>query len=206
MTEDYRIQATDTKSKKGVERVDKILKATAELIAREGIGTLTVTRIAKESGTSMSSFYHFFPGVSSVVALLHKKHVSNVEGIVSRVNKNYDAKTWNKKSIAQFVCDLFTPIATYLVNNKDYLIELADRDDVYSTSVFFPFIEKVLKAKFIYLSDDEVSKESNILYALAIGLLMQLYKQKRDVAYNYIPDILKVITVYLINLDSNSPH
>lgn len=206
MTDEYRVQLTDIKSKKGVERVNKILKTTAELIAREGIGALTVTRIAKESKTSMSSFYHFFPNVSSVVALLHKNHFSNIEEMIRNFNKNYDAKIWNEKSIKQFTYDLFTPFAMYLVKNKDYLIEIADKEDVYSDSVFFPFIEKVLKEKFIYLSDDEISKESNILYALAIGLLMQLYKQKRDVAYNYIPDILKVITVYLVNIDSDRSH
>ena len=190
------------KSKKGIERVNKLLKVTAQIIVRDGIDTLSVKKITEESHTSASSFYHFFPNINILIDMLTNHHASYIANLIEELKKDFIPTVWYKKSTTNLVYDLFYPFAEYLMNNKDYLIELHNKNSPFVHSSFFIFLKQVLWAKYPDWSESKIEKESDILYALAIGMLMQIYKQKQDIAYDFIPDILKVIIAYLSKIET----
>ena len=62
------------RQERGQRRVDAILDATAAIIAQEGLPAATMHAIAKRSGTTIGSLYHFFPDRDAVIVALAERH------------------------------------------------------------------------------------------------------------------------------------
>jgi AcrR family transcriptional regulator len=56
------------------ERLRKVLDAADDLLAREGTGTFTTTRIAQVAGVPIGSVYHYFPDKAAIVEALAVRH------------------------------------------------------------------------------------------------------------------------------------
>lgn len=59
---------------RGQRRVDAILEAAAAIVAEEGVAAATMHAIAKRSGTTIGSMYHFFPDREAVLVALMERH------------------------------------------------------------------------------------------------------------------------------------
>lgn len=62
------------RQERGQRRVDAILDATAAITAEEGLPAATMHAIARRSGTTIGSLYHFFPDRDAVVVALAERH------------------------------------------------------------------------------------------------------------------------------------
>ena len=62
------------RQERGQRRVDAILDATAAIVIEEGLAGATMHAIAKRSGTTIGSLYHFFPDRDAVVVALAERH------------------------------------------------------------------------------------------------------------------------------------
>ena len=62
------------RQERGQRRVDAILDATAAIVAEDGLAAATMHAIAKRSGTTIGSMYHFFPDRDSVIVALAERH------------------------------------------------------------------------------------------------------------------------------------
>ena len=62
------------RQERGQRRVDAILDATAAIVAEEGLPAATMHAIARRSGTTIGSLYHFFPDRDAVVVALAERH------------------------------------------------------------------------------------------------------------------------------------
>lgn len=87
---------------RGHERVAAILDACAKVLQRDGEAGLTMHRLAKESGTSIGSLYHFFPDKHSVLAALNQRHTDALCTITKRLEQ-IDDHVWKRLSTAQMV-------------------------------------------------------------------------------------------------------
>lgn len=70
---------------RSIQRLDAILAAAAELIARGGIKDLKMTEIAAAAGVPIGSLYQFFPEKAAIVRALHDRHTARVEAGTARV-------------------------------------------------------------------------------------------------------------------------
>jgi AcrR family transcriptional regulator len=71
--------------KRSVQTVAAILKASAQILEDEGLGSLNTNYIAKKSGVSIGSLYQYFPNKESIlVALIEKQHEKRI-GILQKM-------------------------------------------------------------------------------------------------------------------------
>ena len=62
------------RQERGQRRVDAILDTTAAIVAEDGLAAATMHAIAKRSGTTIGSMYHFFPDRDLVIVALAERH------------------------------------------------------------------------------------------------------------------------------------
>jgi AcrR family transcriptional regulator len=55
---------------------DATLDTTAALVAEHGLASVTMSRIAKETGIGRATLYKYFPDVESILAAWHERHVT----------------------------------------------------------------------------------------------------------------------------------
>jgi AcrR family transcriptional regulator len=99
------------RQQRGRERVDAILDATASLIATNGLAAVTMHRIARQSGTTIGSMYHFFPDVSAVVEALAERIEQDIQSLLLAL----DAAEidWASLTTAKAVDAFLDPIIEY---------------------------------------------------------------------------------------------
>ncbi len=62
---------------------DAILASTATLMAQHGLGSVTMSRIAEETGIGRATLYKYFPDVEAILLAWHERQVtSHVEQLV----------------------------------------------------------------------------------------------------------------------------
>jgi AcrR family transcriptional regulator len=55
---------------------DAILDTTAELVGREGLRAVTMSRIAEETGIGRATLYKYFPDVEAILAVWHREQIA----------------------------------------------------------------------------------------------------------------------------------
>jgi AcrR family transcriptional regulator len=55
---------------------DAILKVTAELVAERGLLSVTMSRIAEETGIGRATLYKYFPDVEAILLAWHERHIN----------------------------------------------------------------------------------------------------------------------------------
>lgn len=64
------IQAQETR--------EKLMRTSMELIAREGYQKVTISRICKECGVSVGTFYQYFQSKKDIIMLMDRKHSDHI--------------------------------------------------------------------------------------------------------------------------------
>lgn len=59
--------------------VEAILRATARVLARDGLDRASTNRIAQEAGVSIGSLYQYFPSKEALIAALVERHLEHTE-------------------------------------------------------------------------------------------------------------------------------
>ncbi len=65
---------------------DRILGATAELLAERSVLDLLVVDIARRAGTSPATFYHYFPGVEEVALVLAERAADEMPAVADWIH------------------------------------------------------------------------------------------------------------------------
>lgn len=92
--------------KRSRDRVDAILKATAELLDEQGLAALTTAMIAERAGTTVSSLYQFFAHVDAIITELVREWTRGFEAIVDATDEL--AKLSPTESMDRIVDDYVT--------------------------------------------------------------------------------------------------
>lgn len=74
------------------ERLRRVLDAADEVLAREGAGVFTTTRVAALAGVSIGSVYRFFPDKAAIVEALAVRYWSDFEDLVAGVAEADEAQ------------------------------------------------------------------------------------------------------------------
>lgn len=71
------------------EKVERALVAAQELIEREGVGSLTLPRVAKEADISVGALYQYLPDrealVTALTTMYHQRHETRLDEIIEAV-------------------------------------------------------------------------------------------------------------------------
>lgn len=73
--------------RRGRQTRDRLLGATAELLATRSYRDVKVVDIARQVGTSPATFYQYFPGVEAAVQLLARRVVEDGAELVTRLSE-----------------------------------------------------------------------------------------------------------------------
>jgi len=67
------------------ERLRRVLDAADDVLARDGAGAFTTTRVAQTAGVSVGSVYRFFPDKQAIIEALALRYWSDFEDLVAGV-------------------------------------------------------------------------------------------------------------------------
>ena len=76
------------------EKVEQILTATKELLAKDGLEKLTTNHIAQASSMSVGSLYQYFPNKQAIYYELYKRWLEEVRAVLSA----YDCDEFNAEN------------------------------------------------------------------------------------------------------------
>ncbi len=109
---------------RGQRRVHAILDAAAAIINEEGFAAATMHAIARRSGTTIGSMYHFFPDITHVLQALGTRHACGIGELLTQL----DAAPidWSALSTAEAVDRFVDPLLAYLDAHPE-LLELLQR-------------------------------------------------------------------------------
>ena len=102
---------------RGQRRVEAILDAAAAIIGEEGIPAATMHAVARRSGTTIGSMYHFFPDRDAVLVALLERHARAVGDLAARLA----ALDWSRLSLEEVVERFVDPLLGYAVEHPDLL-------------------------------------------------------------------------------------
>uniref|UniRef100_UPI002632F756 TetR/AcrR family transcriptional regulator n=1 Tax=Acaryochloris sp. IP29b_bin.148 TaxID=2969218 RepID=UPI002632F756 len=74
------------KQQRGKDRVDKILKAAADIFDQVGYEAATTHQIAAKAGTAVGSLYQFFPNKAAIFNAMELRHIERVKTFWSKLN------------------------------------------------------------------------------------------------------------------------
>ncbi|MBL4611607.1 MAG: TetR/AcrR family transcriptional regulator [Pseudomonas sp.] len=76
------------------ERIDRILDATASLLAQRSLGELSIYAIAAQADIPPSSVYHFFPQLADVLSALAQRVFNELDGVLSDAAEPFEPGSW----------------------------------------------------------------------------------------------------------------
>jgi AcrR family transcriptional regulator len=85
--------AVAPKRKRGIDRVDAILKTAILLFAARDYGSVTMTEIAARSGTAIGSLYRFFPTKDALSAAILDRYGAHLIGALDQIVAQSPAMT-----------------------------------------------------------------------------------------------------------------
>src|SRR3954453_13108318 len=66
-------------------RLQRMLDAADQLLAREGAEALTTTRVAEAAGVSVGSLYQYLPDKEAIVEALAGRYLTEFDGLMGRM-------------------------------------------------------------------------------------------------------------------------
>jgi AcrR family transcriptional regulator len=76
------------------ERLQRVLDAADELLAREGAEALTTTRVAEAAGVSVGSLYQYLPDKGAIVEALANRYLAEFEAVMDEVVERASTESW----------------------------------------------------------------------------------------------------------------
>src|SRR5215207_7007107 len=110
-------EARRPQQERGQRRVEAILDAVAAIAAEEGAPAVTMHAIARRSGTTIGSLYHFFPDRDAVFAALLERHGQRFGARLATL----ESVEWSRLGIEESVNRFVDTCIEYVSANPDLL-------------------------------------------------------------------------------------
>ncbi len=181
---------------RGRQRVQTILDSAAEIIAMEGLATLSMHKITKRARTSIGSLYHFFPDRQAVIQALADRHVESIKALVTEIEQTCDGK-WLRFSSGEVIHNLFSPYAQYIHEHSDYLPVMREMNLPNETSPFVSLIAKVFKIRQPNENDMYILKQAMLLQSMVAGTLHHVFKNSPSNVMFSLAELPVLLSLYL---------
>jgi AcrR family transcriptional regulator len=196
------ITAREPRQPRGQTRVDAILDAASALIAEGGVGQVTMHALARRSGTSIGSLYHFFPDRDSVLDALRQRH-SDATRDISRQLGAVPAKVWRELSTEVVVERLISPFVEYFERYADYLPLMGGRISEEDAADFIGLGRGVLNARLPGLSAQELDGYALMFHVIAAGSMYAGLRIDPGRIDFYHREIARALTAYLSAIEAS---
>lgn len=112
-------RARTPRQARGQRRVHAILDSAAAIINDEGFAAATMHAIARRSGTTIGSMYHFFPDITHLLRSLGERHACGIGEMLTQL----DAAPidWEALSTADAVDRFVDPLVAYIESHPEIL-------------------------------------------------------------------------------------
>lgn len=87
--------------------MQRVLDASEELLASEGVEALTTTRIATEADVSVGSLYQYFPDKGAIVDALAGRYLDEFEGLMAHLAERAAADGWRGEELVDRLIDAY---------------------------------------------------------------------------------------------------
>jgi AcrR family transcriptional regulator len=111
------VQARPPQQERGQRRVDAILAAAAAIVAEDGVQAATMHAIARRSGTTVGSMYHFFPDREAVLVALLDRHARDLGAIAQELT----TVDWRDLTLDAVVARFVDTFVGYVAERPDLL-------------------------------------------------------------------------------------
>jgi AcrR family transcriptional regulator len=112
-------QAVAPKRKRGIDRVEAILKTAIILFSQRDYGSVTMTEIAAHSSTAIGSLYRFFPTKEALAAAILDRYGTHLIGALDQVVSGLEGTT------AEEVADALVTLMRDLKHERAAALALA---------------------------------------------------------------------------------
>lgn len=184
---------------RGRARVDGILTALAEIIATEGVAAVTVSKVAKQSKTSIGSLYHFYTDVDSMLSALLQRHALGLRAIAESLTAA-DPDAWPRLSIEVVVDRITVPYLQYIRQNPD-LLRLAHAD-AYRPEVreidttILESIGQVLTSRYPSASEESICRTAVLTHSVTSGAYLGASTLAPSDAAHIFGEVSKMLSAY----------
>lgn len=114
------IDRPPTKNARGQRRVDVILDAASALLIEGGVEGLTIESVAKRSGTSKSSMYHFFSDLDGIISALGDRHIAAM--VEYEKARDLETINWGSLTVEEVVDRYLDPLQAYHAAHPDLIL------------------------------------------------------------------------------------
>lgn len=126
------------KQQRSIERVQLILRVTAELIREKGVGEVKTSEIAKRAEISLASLYRYFPNMQAIIRAMAEQHVTELQDRLQVLLEDFDLEDGADRIIDMYM-DYYMSTPGYvevwrLVQSTPELVEM-DRQEVQQIAV-----------------------------------------------------------------------
>ncbi|WP_437883442.1 TetR/AcrR family transcriptional regulator [Pseudomonas sp. LRF_L74] len=165
---------------RGQARVDAVLDACAQLLARHGEAALTMHGLAQAAGTSIGSLYHFFADKQNVLQALGERHLLALREVVTQTDAISD-QAWQAFTPGQLANQLLTPYLDYFTRHPDFLhlirrvpgqATASTTDQALEARIHGLFL-RVVCLRLPMASPEQQQAYAATLFSLPVGMLTQ---------------------------------
>ena len=163
---------------RGLRRVDAILDATAALLCEEGLAGVTMHRVARRSGTTTGSMYHFFPDRDTLLRGLAERHRRELKALIARVERESEDE-WTRLTTDEAVGRFLDPFQDYVDQHPDLVplsrlaraAEPGESGDEELNRLLVELAESVVASRGDGASRAEVAGRAVAMMAMAEGVV-----------------------------------
>ena len=191
----------EPRQERGQRRVDDILDATEVLVLEVGAAVFSIQELARRSGASVGSIYHFFSTKEAILDALCERYAIRAGCIAEKIRDG--AEDWSHLELGEFVTHLLSPFMEFLRQNPAYY-ELGcgmsgnRTQRAESTHVFIrQALDEVFARRWPRVPSSERSIRVDVMTAIGTGLqsLMLHARKERRRAINV--ELSRAILGYL---------
>jgi AcrR family transcriptional regulator len=191
----------EPRQERGQRRVDEILDAAETLVEEVGAAATSVQEIAKRSGASVGSIYHFFPTKEAIFDALRERHLVEARLIAQGIREN--APVWATQDLATFVRGVVGPFSDLLSRMPAYpaLAVTAAGQRIPSDATVDNTIREALLLAFAlrwpHTTPEERAIRADVMNAIGDGLGILLCQTSREQQRGLMEEFGRAIYGYL---------
>lgn len=195
--------AREPSQSRGHARVESLLKAASATVAEEGLAGLTMHGVARRSGTSIGSLYHFFPDRDSLLMGLVRRHEAAIAEINARMLA-VPGEVWRQFSVPEAVNYLVTPYVDYTRQHPDFFPLMHDRRSPENEATFTQTLRRMIDARLPNTKPAARDRHAAMLHAIALGVMRVAFIVEPERLAFYMDEIPRVMAAYLASLEAEA--
>lgn len=185
--------------KRGIERVELLLDATAELISEQPDEDVSLAQIAERSGVPLASIYHFFPNRNAALVALAQRYHQQIYALPTfppgqLPARWQDVMAYRAEASAAFLNA--NPAALRLFMGAGVSVEVRNAD-ISGNSRIASYRADYLRRTFVMAPMPDLEKRIALALAVIDGIWSYSYSQHRCITPEYVEEGAHTAILYL---------